>query len=468
MFEAVVDRFLTKSPLTVMARLVLDRVCDPTWVEQLFAEHAEGQYQHTLLFSSVVDLTSQVVLGQRPSLHAAAQRQGLPVSVQALYGKVRRTEPAVLRALVRGAYARLAPVYDALGRTEVPLCQGFAVRIVDGNDLPASEKRLGPLRGFRGAAMPGQSLVVYDPERDLVADVLPWPDAHDHESGLLGHLMPEVEAESLWVADRAFSTRAIVLGFVARGAFVLVREAPHTPAPKVEGERRRVGRAETGVVYEQPVSIPDGKGEGGVLRLRRLELELDAPTGDGDTVLRLLTNVPASRASATALARLYGHRWRVEGLFGRLEAALASEVRSLGTPGGALLAFCVALVAYDVLALLQAAVERAHPAPSTPELSSFYLAADLRATYEGLAIAVPEAYWARYAGQSEEAFARTLLTMARKVDPRTLRKHPREPKPRKKKGYVPASEVRRQVATARVLAAGTVDDEKRPRLKGWL
>jgi hypothetical protein len=36
MFEAVVDRFLTKSPLTVMARLVLDRVCDPTWVDQVF------------------------------------------------------------------------------------------------------------------------------------------------------------------------------------------------------------------------------------------------------------------------------------------------------------------------------------------------------------------------------------------------------------------------------------------------
>lgn len=206
------------------------------------------------------------------------------------------------------------------------------------------------------------------------------------------------------------------------------------------------------------MSIPDG--ERAVLRLRRIELELDAPTEDGDRVLRLLTNVPASRKGATALARLSGHPWRVEVLFGRLEAALESEVRSSGTPGGALLAFSVALVAYDVLALLQAAVEAAHPAPAMPPLSSFYIAADLRATYEGLAIAVPEAYWARYAGQSDEAFARTLLTMARKVDPQTLRKHPHEPKPRKKKGYAPASEVGRQVATARVLAASTVDCDK--------
>jgi hypothetical protein len=108
--------------------------------------------------------------------------------------------------------------------------------------------------------------------------------------------------------------------------------------------------------------------------------------------------------------------WRIEGLFGRLEAALESEVRSLGTPGGALLAFAVALMAYDVLALLQAAVERAHPACRDEPLSTFSIAADLRATYEGLAIAVPAAYWARYAGQSNRALARTLTSMAKKVD----------------------------------------------------
>ncbi|QDE67500.1 hypothetical protein BHS09_11175 [Myxococcus xanthus] len=43
------------------------------------------------------------------------------------------------------------------------------------------------------------------------------------------------------------------------------------------------------------------------------------------------------------------------------------------------------------------------------------------------------------------------------VDPAMLLKHPRGPKPKKKKGYAPGNEVRRQVATSRVLAAGTVD-----------
>ncbi|MBU8901000.1 transposase [Corallococcus sp. M34] len=325
---------------------------------------------------------------------------------------------------------------------------------MDGNDLPASDKRLSALRGFRGAAMPGQSLVLYDPDLDLVADVLPWEDAHDHERSLLKHLLPQVEAGHLWVADRGFSTRSILQAFAARDAFLLVREHARNPAPTAERPRRKVGRIETGTVFEQPVSIPDG--ESGVLRLRRIEIELDTPTEDGERLIRLLTNVPAGRKAATTLARLYRARWRIECLFGRLEAVLESEVRGLGSPRGALLGFCVALVAYDVLALLQAAVTTAHPV-CKKAVSVFYIATELREYYGGLKAAIPEEVWLPYESQTAGQLARTLVEMAKQVDPRILLKHPRGPKPRQKKGYAPGREVRRQVAMSRVLAAGSVD-----------
>jgi hypothetical protein len=54
--------------------------------------------------------------------------------------------------------------------------------------------------------------------------------------------------------------------------------------------------------------------------------------------------------------------------------------------------------------------------------------------------------------------AQTLLDLAAQVDPAKLRKHPRSTKKEKKpKGYAPAGEVRRHIATARARAAGTVD-----------
>lgn len=62
-----------------------------------------------------------------------------------------------LRVLVRGSAERLAPVVAALGaRSSLP---GGRLPVLDGNHLAASEKRLALLRGFRGAALPGQSVV---------------------------------------------------------------------------------------------------------------------------------------------------------------------------------------------------------------------------------------------------------------------------------------------------------------------
>ncbi|WP_254624261.1 hypothetical protein [Myxococcus sp. CA033] len=88
--------------------------------------------------------------------------------------------------------------------------------------------------------------------------MLPWEDAHDYERSLLKHLLPQVEPSHLWAADRGFSTRSIFQAFAARDAFLLVREHARNPAPTEERPRRKVERIETGTVFEQSVSIPDG------------------------------------------------------------------------------------------------------------------------------------------------------------------------------------------------------------------
>lgn len=82
-----------------MAHLALDRALAASWIDEVFQAHRQRQYPRELLFSSVVELMLLVTLGLRPSLHAAARKLGerLPVSLAALYAKVQRTEPAVLR-----------------------------------------------------------------------------------------------------------------------------------------------------------------------------------------------------------------------------------------------------------------------------------------------------------------------------------------------------------------------------------
>ena len=83
-----------------MARTVLEQAFSPDWIDDVFETHRRCQYVRELLFSTVVELMTLVVLGLRPSLHAAARRSDLPVSLTALYDKINHTEPEVLRALV--------------------------------------------------------------------------------------------------------------------------------------------------------------------------------------------------------------------------------------------------------------------------------------------------------------------------------------------------------------------------------
>ena len=182
MRTSVLERFEQRAPASVMARIALEHALPSDWINAVFEEHRLRQYSRELLFSTVIELVTLVSLGLRPSLHATARTlETLPVSIGALYDKVNRTEPSVLRALVRGSAERLGPVTAGWdGGASLP---GWQLRVLDGNHLPASEKRLAPLRGHRGAALPGHTLVVYDPDCGLVTDILPCEDAHQSARG---------------------------------------------------------------------------------------------------------------------------------------------------------------------------------------------------------------------------------------------------------------------------------------------
>lgn len=455
----VLKRFAQQSPVTMMAQLGLERALDAKWIDEMFERESKSQYTKELLFSSVVEVSSLVAMGLRPSVHAAAKSLQLPVSFQALYEKLRNTETEVIRGLVSGGAQRLKPVVSELIKEQAPIFKGYRLRIVDGNHLPASEKRLKELRALRGAALPGQSLVVYDPDLDMAVDVLPWEDAHSQERMIMNELISSAGPGELWIADRNFSTRPILYGLIAQGAHFLIREHGISPNPTEVSKLRRIGRIETGILYEQAVSLVEQQGERQVTHLlRRIELHLDEPTEDGERVIRLLTNVP-ERIAAKTLAPLYRRRWRVENLFQRLESVLHSEVRTLGAPRAALLAFGVALLAYNVLTLLKTAMRIQHKRvlkEEQMEISPYYIAVELRACYAGmiLAMAVAAQAWERYQSLSDKQLAILLLKLAAGVDPDRFRSHPRKPKVKKKKGYASKLAVQSHVATARVLNKG--------------
>jgi hypothetical protein len=174
------------------------------------------------------------------------------------------------------------------------------VKILDGNCIEASDRRLKVLREVQAGALPGKSLVVYEPTAGLVSDVFPCEDGHAQERSLLGQVLETVQVHDLWIQDRNFCTCALLCGIDSRGAGFITRQHAGLPF-EVVTTLRPVGRIETGQVAEQRVQVRDA--QGGTHLFRRLRVTLDQATRDGDRVLYLLTNVPLRKASAKRVAR---------------------------------------------------------------------------------------------------------------------------------------------------------------------
>src|ERR1700694_1849030 len=321
----IFERFVNGSPVTVMLRGTLEYALRPELLDQLFTETARRQYTHKLLFSTLVDLTSLVVCRIHSSHNAAYQADPaqVGVSLKALYDKLDHTEPAVSAALVHHISDRLIPVLQQLGAGLPPRLPGYRVRILDGNHLAATEHRLKNLRDLRAGPLPGHALVAYDPQWMMMTDVIPCEDGHAQERALLGDVLPLVQPKDVWVADRNFCTTDFLFGIATRQSFFVIRQHAQNLHWRLVGKRHHCGRGATGAVYEQAVELRDD--EGNILMARRVTVELDEPTRDGDTELHILTNLPAGDASAVEVAELYRGRWTIESAFGELAATLSAE-----------------------------------------------------------------------------------------------------------------------------------------------
>lgn len=422
----IFDRFIAHSPISVMARAALERALCPQELDALFQRCADQQYTRDLLFSTTVDLLSAVVVGIRPSVHAAYQAcaQDTAVSVTSVYNKLAGVEPQVSAALVRFCAGRLTPVLAALGHAPAWL-EGYRARLLDGNHLAATQHRLKETRPWAAGPLPGFCLVVLDPATGLADEVFPCVDGHTQERALLGEVLACVQKRDLWLGDRNFCVARFLLGIAGRGGAFIIREHRQVPCAAV-GKLRACGRVESGQVWEQPVVVTDD--EGHALRLRRVTLLLDQPTRDDETEVVLLTNLPRADADGPAVARLYRKRWTIEGLFQDLAVALHAEVDTLCYPKAALFAFCLGLAASNVLAAVKSALRAAHGAEAVAEVSGYYLADELAGTYRGLMIAIPAEEWLVFGALSVGAFAGLLREWAGRVRLAAFRRHRRGPK----------------------------------------
>lgn len=438
----MLERFRQETPLPCLLMGLLERCFSAERLDALFDEHAQIQYSREITFSALCALMMGVTLKVHPSVNAAHRCGKTPptFTVSALYEKLKGVEFSVSSALLSETAVDLSKILEDLRENPDPWLPGYSIRILDGNCLAASEKRLAVHKGVAGAALPGKSLVVFDPEKNLMLQVFQCEDGHAQERRMLGETARTARPGELWIEDRNFCTQGFLSALAEGGARVLARQhgnlpfaekTPFSPASGRDGRR----------VSEQFVEI-------GGREYRRVRVELDNPTRDGDKALYLITDLPLD-VGADKVADLYRRRWEIEISFQKVEKYYNSEIETLAYPKAALFGFVLSLVAYNIFSVTIAALDAAHEKPVHREMSGYYIAVEIAATFLALLRLAAPSDWDFVAASTPSAFADWLRETARNVPLHALKKHARGPK--KPSGKPPRDPKQPHVSTYQLL-----------------
>jgi len=431
---AILNPFVEKAPAAVMTRIALDWILDGTPLDRILPEVAEGQFEREFLLRHFVDVMLDVACGFRPTPRAAFVRRDLEqvASISAFYRKLGRMELAVTEEIVRRTAVRARQLVRAGGGPLPEPIPGYPARIIDGNVLSGTEHRIEPLRTTWSAGLPGMSLAIYEPATAMITELILEEDAHTQERALLDRI--PIDPGRLYIADRNFCVRSLLLRITAAPAFFLVRWHRSSLPFRATSRLHRRGRCRSGEIIEQTIEVSD---ETGVAHpLRRIVLKLDEPTRDGETEIVLITNLPAE-VPAAACCEAYAGRWSIEGHYQALTDLLHCEIPGLGRPRAALFAFSMSAVAGNALAVLKGNLRVAHGEEIAQEVSGFALVDEAAEAYPGMMVAVPPAAWPRAAMHGAEEVASVLNEVAAKVPVHRMfrsRRGPKKPRPKRSRG----------------------------------
>lgn len=420
--QAMLDRFIEKHPLAVLTRTILGAVLDQR-VDQLFDEHRSRQYDSTLKFSTLTLSVAEIALGTIPNRNQAYREyaEELAVSRTAYYDKINRCEPAIAEAVVQHSAACAAELFPHLDFRPWEVLAGYRCFTLDGNHLQQTEKRLAETRTLCAAPLPGTAVARFDHQTGLFDRVYLLEDAHAQESSVLNRALEDLQPRDLLIADRHFCIVSFLRGLAARESCFVIRQHGRLHGES-RGKRRRIGRSETGEVYEQSLAISTDD----EFVVRQITLLLDTPMRDGSTELRLLTNVPD--VDACTLADLYHRRWEIENAFHVLTMTLQCEAAGNCMPRAALLQFSLALVAFNCRQLLQVGLEAEHSVEDVAAMSQHQMARDIVAPMDGLLTAIDEEEWKRLTPRPVVDLAKFLRHVSSRTKVKRYRKSVRGPK----------------------------------------
>ena len=445
MSSEVFDRFVEKAPFAVMTRVLTQDFIGRD-LNRIFDENRELQYDYVASFEAIAATVADVALDFSDNFNQAYKehKEALAVSRQSFYAKTRGVDTAVSEAIVAHSAERAVAIQEALNFVAWELLPGYRCLSIDGNALAKTDKRLKVLQDVKGAPLPGKIVARFDLQRQLFDRVYVLLDGHAQESTCCDRIIADLVPKDVLIADRHYCIVPFLTKIAAGSGFFVIRQHGRLKGI-LKGKRKRVGRISTGVVYEQLMKVSAAED---AMVIRRVTVELDAPTRDGDHEIHVLTNLPSDIA-ATVVAELYRHRWQEETAFNVLQMTLTCELPGIGHPHAATFLFCMSVLAFNLRQTIFAALFATHDEEEVLETSHFHVSKNVSDKTEGMLIAITKNEWDELIPTTIKGIVSLLTIIASKIALNEYRKSRRGPK--KKKPHRSRNVASSHLSTAKLL-----------------
>jgi hypothetical protein len=305
-------------PLAEASLRLLDFALDKQMLETVYTHHRGTSFERVISFPVCVRLMADCLLGHHGSAHRTFQAaidendNSLDVSVQAMYGKLRRLPIGLSLATFDAASARLRSIGTFVDNPLPASLKNLWVLGFDGKKLKYVAHKLKPLRRLKGNIFGSKLLAVQDLATKQAVAVEAHEDGEASDVPLVPAAVARVRAladarQRLWVGDRGFCDFASLELLSSENDHFVIR---HNAACKFTVDERvpkREGQDDEKRAYREEW------GWLGKDRVRVRKITVTRPTGDPFTIITSLLD--ADGYPAEDLLLLYRERWGLETMF---------------------------------------------------------------------------------------------------------------------------------------------------------
>jgi hypothetical protein len=343
-----------KLPLAESVLHAWSYLSDEVFLAGLFERYRGRSYCGVLSFESIVGLVGDALLEHGGSGHRAirqAERQDtLEVSMEAVYGKLRRIPQTLSHGFLAEGTQRLRSVRAATPDAVPGSLGDFEVLAVDGKKIKHAAKRLVAARKFRGSVLGGKTLVALCLRTQFAVAMSSHPDGETNDPPLVPELLRQVRTvlprARLYVLDRQFCDLKLPKLLTQEGDHFLVRYHQRVTFTPDSQRPPRSGKDRHGREFTDEwgwLGRPDHKGR---LYVRRIHLQRPGEEDDLAVVTDLLD---ADAYPAGDLLELYRQRWGIERVFQQITEVFHLRHLIASTPEGTIFQCAFCLLLYNLL-----------------------------------------------------------------------------------------------------------------------